>query len=973
MAKKSQKRSVRYEKDQLGCMWGLMSIFDFRHGRPTWKLISDKRHGSKQAVATGLSRNKFEVLSTLDENFEGTLDGDGSSKAIVLVDACKPSVKKLMEEEMSSEQGMKKEISNHAVETKQSESSQNRRDQKKTKRTRKKSRDMDTHIMNASENSESGCSCNQNPEQKTRSNVGMDEIMEEVCCQIHQKYINCANHDVNGEAPVEPSDKHSDFEEKLCVAIKEFMNHKLADGKHLTEDQKVHHFKELMDALEVLSSDEELFLKLLQDPNSLLAKHVQKFQDAQIEKDEEYASFAESKLSEQKLGDVKQSEELVNRKQRYFFRRKVKPQERNPSKENEDSEASKRIVILKPGHPVLRNSETGDSASPESHNIVRNKGPSERVGSHFFLSEIKRKLKNAMGKQHHGASTVGSSNRLPYGRQNSGGSDKGIGKEKLRSSPGKEHFYIERIAKPSGGIKRAEKTGKVKEPEVSLKHENHGLADERLSNLYIEAKKHLCEMLSNGDEGVDISRQQFPKSLGKILSLPEYNVSPFGSPGRDLEHGFVTAQMRLSAYDKLLKANENTLSPKQEKNASPLGEVVHNLGSLPSNSDNNPDDKVQPSNSIPSISDNLIQDNEVEEAHPSVVDKKNSEGVEIKNGKEIVAWEEEIIAWEEEIVAWEEEIVLDALSELSGSSIAINDQNDDKRISECLQQNSYDENPQSSSLASPSSSLTTKHVEDLESGIDTPERPSPVSVLEPLFTEDDISPGKTISRFGELQPLRIEFEDYDPSAAEQANNAKTCTEDKELMFDFVKAVMQASVFNWDDFCMKWLSSDQIIEPSLCDEVEFFPNQLCYDSKLLVDCINEVLLEVCGRYYGCFPRISSAKPSIRPVPDMKTAIDEVWIEVYWHLRPLPLPRTLDQIVTKDMSRPGTWMDLRFDAETIGVDMGEAILQELMEDTILSYVEGSLGSEDVSVKSESNETESNASFIAESNETESILNL
>ncbi|KAM1140720.1 hypothetical protein EV1_040371 [Malus domestica] len=950
MAKKSQKRSVRYEKDQLGCMWGLISIFDFRHGRPTWKLISDKRHGSKLAVGTGISRNKFESLSNLDENFQGTLDDNESSKAMVAVDACKPSVKKLMEEDMSSEQDMKKEISNDAVETRRSDSSQSRKDHKRAKKTRKKSHDVDNHNLNAFENSESGCSCNQNLEQKPRSNVGMDEIIEEVWCQIHQKYINGVNHDVNGEAPAKPNYKHSDFEEKLCVAIKEFTNHKFTDGKQLTEDQKIHHFKELLDALEVLSSDEELLLKLLQDPNSLLAKQVQMLQDAQIEKDEECVSFAESKLAEQKLGDVKQSEELVNRKRRYFFRRKVKPQERNPSKENENSEASKMIVILKPGPPALQNSEIEDGTTPESHNNVRNKGPSER--SHFFLSEIKRKLKNAMGKQHHGSSTVGSSNRLPYERQNSGGRDKGIGKEKLESSSGKEHFYIERIAKPSSGVKRAEKTGKVKESEISLKNENHGLADERLSKLYIEARKHLCEMLSNGDEGVDISRQQFPKTLGRILSLSEYNVSPFGSPGRDLEHSFVTAQMRLSVYDKLLKANENKRSPKREKNVSPLGEVAaaHNLESLPSVSDNNVDCKVQPTNSIPSTSDNLIHDNEVEEIHPFIMDEKNSEGdVKIEKENEIVVREE-------------------ALSERSGSSVAINDQNEDmseifndKRSSECSQQDSYDENPvQSSSLASPSSSSTTKHVEDLESAIDIQERPSPVSVLEPLFTEDDISPGKTISRFGELQPLKIEFEDYEPSATEQANNAKTFTEGKELMFDFVKAVMQASSFNWDDFCMKWLSSDQLIEPSLCDEVEFFPNQLCYEPKLLLDCINEVLLEFCGRYCGYFPRVSSAKPSIRPIPDMKTAIDEVWIEVYWHLHPLPLPRTLDQIVTKDMSRTGTWMDLQFDADIIGVDMGEAILQELMEDAILSYVEGSLRIEDTSV-------------MAESNETESILNL
>jgi len=38
----------------------------------------------------------------------------------------------------------------------------------------------------------------------------------------------------------------------------------------------------------------------------------------------------------------------------------------------------------------------------------------------------------------------------------------------------------------------------------------------------------------------------------------------------------------------------------------------------------------------------------------------------------------------------------------------------------------------------------------------------------------------------------------------------------------------------------------------------------------------------------------------------------------------------------MVRRGTWMDLELDAETIGFEMGEAILTELMEDTILSLV-------------------------------------
>lgn len=49
MAKKSQRRAVRYEKDKAGCMWGFISMLDFRHGHSTRKLIADKRRSSKHS------------------------------------------------------------------------------------------------------------------------------------------------------------------------------------------------------------------------------------------------------------------------------------------------------------------------------------------------------------------------------------------------------------------------------------------------------------------------------------------------------------------------------------------------------------------------------------------------------------------------------------------------------------------------------------------------------------------------------------------------------------------------------------------------------------------------------------------------------------------------------------------------------------------------------------------------------------
>ena len=187
-----------------------------------------------------------------------------------------------------------------------------------------------------------------------------------------------------------------------------------------------------------------------------------------------------------------------------------------------------------------------------------------------------------------------------------------------------------------------------------------------------------------------------------------------------------------------------------------------------------------------------------------------------------------------------------------------------------------------------------------------------------------------------MEPLQIQFEERDSAAANQVDCAKTCLEENEVMFEYVKAVLQASGLNWDEFCVKYLTSDQLLDTSLFHEGEFFPNQLCHDRKLLFDCIDEVLREVCRHHFSFCPWVLFIKPSIKPVPNMKNAICEVWEGIYWHLLPLPLPRTLDQIVRKDMSKMGTWMDLRFDADAIGIEMGEAILEDLMEDTILSCI-------------------------------------
>jgi hypothetical protein len=63
MAKKSQRRTVRYEKDKSGCMWGFISMFDFRHGHLTRKLIADKRQSTKHSGGKNFA-NIFRFLQS---------------------------------------------------------------------------------------------------------------------------------------------------------------------------------------------------------------------------------------------------------------------------------------------------------------------------------------------------------------------------------------------------------------------------------------------------------------------------------------------------------------------------------------------------------------------------------------------------------------------------------------------------------------------------------------------------------------------------------------------------------------------------------------------------------------------------------------------------------------------------------------------------------------------------------------------
>ncbi|KAI4341622.1 hypothetical protein MLD38_026321 [Melastoma candidum] len=58
----------------------------------------------------------------------------------------------------------------------------------------------------------------------------------------------------------------------------DLVRQKFVDAKRLVTDEKLRHSREFHDALEVLSSNRELFLSFLQEPYSLFSGNLYKFQ-----------------------------------------------------------------------------------------------------------------------------------------------------------------------------------------------------------------------------------------------------------------------------------------------------------------------------------------------------------------------------------------------------------------------------------------------------------------------------------------------------------------------------------------------------------------------------------------------------------------------------------------------------------------------------------------------------------------------
>ncbi|KAE8712880.1 Acid-amino acid ligase, isoform 1 [Hibiscus syriacus] len=250
----SPKSPAIYENYKSGCAWGFIHCFDFA------KLIP---------MATS-----FPITSALTDKIK-----DAVIDKNVAVNSRKREVKKIMKEGVSVKHQTMKENANGELQNQQFNPKLvgHSKEPRKARGSLKNSCRFTHHSCDAVTKGFKQPSDKKMVEKSSNNNLASvpeasynDEITtnggDRSC-----KNIGGRKHDNQAKINVQVN---------MNEAIEAFINQKLTDGESLCRNEVANRSNEFICALEVLSSNKDQFMKLLQDPNSLLVKHIQDLRDS---------------------------------------------------------------------------------------------------------------------------------------------------------------------------------------------------------------------------------------------------------------------------------------------------------------------------------------------------------------------------------------------------------------------------------------------------------------------------------------------------------------------------------------------------------------------------------------------------------------------------------------------------------------------------------------------------------------------
>ncbi|KAJ6841597.1 uncharacterized protein M6B38_305915 [Iris pallida] len=789
------KKLASSEENYAGWLSALVSIWGSHWRHNSQKLLADRKGWSRRRLGTVASRRSLDLpcyLETLHEDID-----DVDQSCAKRVTSGMTSVKTIIEPEMS--------ITHSTT------------DQSNSMNTTGRSA-MDFDLA-----AELYCENYHHHDKKDDSKINSCSAIEEI------DHGRRSHH--NEPDNTLQSHKHSSLEKALGDMAEVFLCQKFIDSKLTTNGQV--QSKEF--ALEILSSNKELFLKLIQDPKSLLLEHSQ----------ESVGSLGRHQELVQHEEPVTQ--ESFKKKTRHsLFRKK----ERKLSNGSDSSQASTKRVVLKPSMAKGRNASTeqSSSSSPQLYPGVERQQNSDRPTSSFSIEKIKSRLRQIISGGRKDRHATSMDTILHSGYEYS--CDIG------------ENVTTEYPSQPSAIAKKRGKKSKPKEI---------GQRKARESYFYEEAKRHLAEMFAAVDEMGSLPNKEVSEQLQNIVSSPEYDIVRF-SP-------------QLSFFPWQGFDQENSV-----ESLSPMRKI---FGSSTTCSGSNVCGETQVTGSTPACTGN---------------DTITLEGT----GERV-----------EDTLSAEEQDNLGMTSESNWKETETKSERCRGEGSCTVPEVKLDKLELVIAPASGSSVLGIKELENLEEILENPERPSPESVLEAVFSEDTTSPRSRADYYADFsQPEELYFEEYESSAviqplSDSEGALKNCLGTKDILV-FVRKLLEASGLSFNKTMERWHLPDQLLDHSLFEEVG---TSLSDDLYLIFDCVNEVLAETQERLFGCTPWVSLNKPSTRAILRGGNLIEEVCKGIRRHLRETQFPSASDELEAEN------WTEL-FETEAIGFEMADAILNEMM---------------------------------------------
>ncbi|TYH07331.1 hypothetical protein ES288_A08G225400v1 [Gossypium darwinii] len=356
-----------------GCLGRMVNLFDLNTNVTGNRLLTDKQHDG-----SSLSRSQSDVARTLRPTF-GDQNHQIEDKVIISElrrafsnkKGNKTPIKMLMAQEMSKEMASRHNPPNVVAKLMGLDALPRQQHNLSAQRC---------HSKGSSRQSSSHSDMSAEGWEQDQGFADKEMLSEVNPCQELDKYKDV--YEIWQQSPRatysrDSSPQKGRYKDKVNEKKMALVRQKFMEAKHLVTEEKLRQTKEFQDALEVLSSNRELFLKFLEEPNSNFSQHLYDFQSLPQPPEKKRITVLKPKMvDKEKFSGIGSGDKQTKKPSRMHH---VTECDRNnracyppfPSpKVDEYPPQPTRIVVLKPSPGKSQDIKTVASPSPSSPRIL---------------------------------------------------------------------------------------------------------------------------------------------------------------------------------------------------------------------------------------------------------------------------------------------------------------------------------------------------------------------------------------------------------------------------------------------------------------------------------------------------------------------------------------------------------------------------------------------------------------------------